>query len=191
MPRPIRFLFDYASPWAYLASERIPHELADLQIDYEPVYLRGFESFSKGMPYGPAKLTYITQDFARCAEHLRVATGPPASFPINGIHALRGALVAQELGCFDVYHAGVNRGVWRDSKEIGTADALLELIASLGLDAPAFQKRIAEQDIKQKLISATEAAVALGAFGVPTFIVGEEIFWGQDRMDYVRRAALA
>ncbi len=189
MPTPVRFLFDYASPWAFLANELVPERLAGCEIVYEPVYLRGFESFASGIPFTRAKMLYLARDLARCAEHHGIVTQPPAVFPVNGLYALRGALAAQELGCFDRYHTGMFRAVWTGSADVSSAAGVLDVVAKLDLDGAAFAERMGAPDLKQRLVDQTAAAAEADVFGVPSFLVGDELFWGHDRLDYVRRAA--
>src|SRR5262245_12288226 len=110
----IEFYFDYASPFAYLASELIPTRLPDEKILHRPIYLRGLELFAKGFPYSGAKLRYYGQDLLRCAEHENVPLRLPTVFPINGLYAVRGALAAREANAFEVYHRAMFRAAWRD-----------------------------------------------------------------------------
>ena len=105
----VEFLFDYASPFAYLASETLARKLPGIEIVYRPIYLRGLEMFSKGMPYTAAKAMYVVRDFLRVAEYEGVSTRLPSTFPINGLYAARGALVAMEQGRFAEYHAAMFR----------------------------------------------------------------------------------
>ena len=189
MNQTVSFLFDYASPWAYLANELLEQELAGIPIDFQPVYLRGFESFSKGMPFTAAKLAYIGQDFARCTEYRGVTVCQPSVFPINGLHALRGALAARQLDRFGEFHRAAFRAAWAEDRDISSAEVVLNLAAELGLDRADFSARVAGAEVKDELRRLTENAIERGAFGVPSFLAGEELFWGHDRMDYVRRAA--
>ena len=100
--KPVDYFFDYASPWAYLADCIAARALDGVALAHHPVYLRGLESFANGIPYSSAKLAYLMRDLARCAEHHQVAIAPPASFPVDGLHLLRGAWVALERGAFEV-----------------------------------------------------------------------------------------
>jgi len=86
------------------ADELLETQLPGIRISHQPVYLRGFESFSKGMPFVPAKLIYIAKDFERCSGFHGVAFRPPTVFPLNGLYALRGALAARRLGRFEEFH---------------------------------------------------------------------------------------
>ena len=93
--RDIEFLFDYASPYSYLANEALATALPGARITYQPVYLRGFEAFAKGVPYGPAKLMWIVKDLQRCAADAGVTMRLPPTFPVNGLYSLRAALAAR------------------------------------------------------------------------------------------------
>ncbi len=186
----IELYFDYASPWAYLASELVARDLTAAAIDHRPVYLRGLESFAKGLPYSSAKLTYLMSDFPRCAAHERIPLAPPAAFPIDGLHALRGALVAQDRGAFEGYHRATFRAVWAESRDITKKESAARLLAeAIGTTEAEALEAMSAQAIKDLLRDTTSAAVARGLFGVPTFFVGEEMFWGHDRIAYAARAA--
>jgi 2-hydroxychromene-2-carboxylate isomerase len=182
----VDFLFDYASPWSYLANEVLARRLPGVVVDYVPVYLRGFESFATGVPYGSAKLAYTMTDFQRSARHEGVPIGAPATFPINGIHALRGAVHARRAGLFSAYHEAVFHAAWRDSREISTKEGVLAIAAEVGLAGAA--AALEDPEIKAFVREHTDRAVARGVFGVPTFFVEDEMFWGHDRLDYVARA---
>lgn len=190
----VAFYFDYASPWAYLANELLPRKLPILTaqaITYHPVYLRGLETFSKGLPYSTAKLTYLMRDLARCAEHEGVTVVPPHGFPLDGLHALRGACVARDSGAFDRYHRATFRAAWTQARDITDKNVVARLLAdALGSTEGAALEAMSAQAIKDRLRDATAAAEARGVFGTPTFFVGDEMFWGHDRFDYVSRAAL-
>jgi len=188
----VELYFDYASPWAYLANELVSRELPGVAIDYRPIYLRGLETFSKGLPYSSAKLGYLMRDLARCAEHERVKLTPPASFPIDGLHALRGALVAQERGAFERYHGATFRAAWAEARDITKKETVASLLAeALGTTEAEALEAMAAPSIKDRLRDATSEAQNRGVFGVPTFFVGDEMFWGHDRFAYVARAAAA
>lgn len=185
--REIRFLYDYASPYSYLANELLATQLAGAPIVYEPVYLRGFETFSKGVPHTAAKLAYLAKDIARCTAEHDVPLRMPPTFPVNGLYALRGALAAQRAGVFERYHQPMFRAAWAEGREISNRDAVAAIARELGL--PEVADALDDPAIKDQLRAATDAAIERGAFGVPTFLVGDELFWGHDRMHQVARAA--
>ena len=90
---------------------------------------------------------------------------------------------AQAAGSFETYHRAMFQAAWRDDQNIGDKNVVLDLVKGLGLELD-----IEQPALKEKLKQDTAAAEALGLFGVPTFVVGDELFWGHDRMDYVQRA---
>jgi 2-hydroxychromene-2-carboxylate isomerase len=111
----------------------------------------------------------------------------PASFPVNGLYALRGAVAARRAGMFDVYHRAMFRAVWADGRETSNREAVAQIMRTLGLgDLVA---GLDDASIKDELRTTTEAAARRGVFGVPTFVVGSELYWGHDRMHQVARAA--
>ena len=179
------FYFDYASPWAYLAALALPAQLPAVKVVYKPIYLRGLESFAKGLPYTPAKLRYIMQDLERCAKHEKVRMKAPTQFPINGLYAARGALAALQTDKFEPYHFAMFHAAWRDDRDVSDKQVVLAVAAEVGLDLTA---AIDSLEIKDKLKQQTAHAVERGVFGVPSFFVGDELFWGHDRLDYVARA---
>lgn len=184
----VEFLFDYASPWAYLASEILARKLPGAAIDHRPIYLRGLETFSKGMPFSAAKLSYIVRDFLRCAAHEEIAAAMPAQVPVNGLYAVRGALHLIERGGFAEYHQRMFRAAWRDGRDVSRKEVVVEIAGEAGQDPAAFAAALDAPALKDRLKRDTAAAEARGVFGVPTFFVGEELFWGHDRLDYVARA---
>lgn len=184
--------FDYASPASYLASETAARKLPGVHLKWRPIYLRGLPTFAAGLPYDSAKLAYLARDIARCAEHEQVRLVPPARFPVDGLHALRAAFVAEARGAFDRYHPMMFRAVWAEQRDISDRSVVAALLADvLGTSAAEAEAAITEPAVKARLREETDAAIARGVFGAPSFFVGDELFWGHDRMDYVLRAASA
>jgi 2-hydroxychromene-2-carboxylate isomerase len=185
----LEFAFDYASPWSFLANATLERHFGDATIDFVPVYLRGFSSFSQGQPYSPAKLAYLLNDFVRCAVHAKIEMKLPREFPINGLHALRAATAAKEMGGFLELHEALFRAAWQEERDISDKAVVVEIARSLRLADVA--TAIDEPSVKDALRKATDAVIARGAFGVPTFFVGEEMFWGHDRMHFAADALRA
>ena len=183
------FYFDYASPWSYLADELLERRLPGVTIDYRPIFLRGLESFEKGMPYGHAKLRYLGHDLHRTAAYEQIPLRFPSIFPVNGVYAVRGALHTLAHGGFPAYHRAMFRAGWRDDRNLSSKDVVIEVAREAGQDAGEFARAIEEPALKERLKSETATAQARGVFGVPMFVVGDELFWGQDRLEYVARAA--
>lgn len=186
----VDFYFDYASPFAYLASSTLRRKFGDLEVVYRPIYLRGLETFAGGLPYSSSKLAYLANDFQRVAAHERVAIAPPASFPIDGLHLLRGAFVTQDRGAFDRYHDAAFRAVWAQSRDVSTKELVAPLLAeALGATEAEAIAAMTAASVKARLRDETNAARERGVFGTPSFFVDDELFWGHDRMHYVARAA--
>lgn len=188
MSASVEFLFDYASPWAYLASEMLDKTLPGISVHYRPIYLRGLESFAQGMPYSFRKTQYILKDYLRCSQHENIATCFPSKFPINGLYALRGAVWALEAGVFPAYHHAIFRAAWRDNRDISAKETVIAIAGEQGIDTQQFSAGIEKSAIKDKLKEDTANAQERGVFGVPSFFVDDELFWGHDRVDYVARA---
>lgn len=183
----VEMFYDYASPWAYLANARLGAKLEGVSVRLCPIYLRGLESFSQGMPYSAAKLAYIARDLVRCTEHEGVPFTPPPVFPINGLYALRAALLAEREGSLAALHDALFRAAWADARDVSSKEVVSEIAREAGL--PSVAGALDDPWAKSELRARTENATARGVFGVPTFAVGDELFWGHDRMDYVRRFA--
>ena len=184
---PVDFLFDYASPWSYLANATLGRHFDLARVAYVPVYLRGFASFARGVPYAPEKLVYLLKDLTRSAAHLGVPVQVPPVFPINGIHALRGAIAAQREGGFPAYHEAVFRAAWSEGGNVSDKEVVAAMARAAGL--PAVAEALDDPAIKDALKTNTERSVARGAFGVPSFFVREELFWGHDRMHFAAEEA--
>jgi 2-hydroxychromene-2-carboxylate isomerase len=189
--RAVEFLFDYASPYSFLANERIATALPGAEITYRPVYLRGFDAFSKGIPFAPQKLSWMISDLRRCAGDAGLEMRIPATFPVNGLYALRGAIAAQRSGRFAAYHEIVFRAIWQKGRDVSHKESLVALANELGF--PEVASAVDDPSIKDELKANTEDALRRGAFGVPTFFVqgpnGIELFWGHDRMHQVAKLA--
>jgi 2-hydroxychromene-2-carboxylate isomerase len=185
----VDFLFDYASPWSYLADATLPRWFAPGQIHYVPVYLRGFDSFARGVPYSAAKMAYLLKDMVRSAAHVGVAVAMPPVFPINGLYALRGAIAAEREGRFAEYHAAMFPAAWREGRDVSNKDVVVAIAREAG--ARSVAEALDDPSIKDALRANTERGVGRGAFGVPSFFVGDELFWGHDRMHLAGAAAKA
>lgn len=183
----IEFLYDYASPYSFLANETLGAKLPGAEIVYRPVYLRGFDGFKTGIPFTGAKLGWMINDLRRCAAELAIDFRVPHSFPVNGLYALRGAIAAQRAGTFDRYHPTMFRAVWQHSRDVSSAAAVAALATELGF--PEIAGQLDDPSIKDELRANTDEAIRRGVFGVPTFFVGAELFWGHDRMHQVAAAA--
>jgi len=196
MSKTLEFYFDFGSPTTYLAHKRLQQLTAqyDLSVDYIPVLLGGiFKATGNTTPAAlPAKGMYMMgADLPRFARRYGVPLKPNPFFPINTLNLMRAAIAAQRLGCFDSYVDAVFDAVWVAGLNMGEADVVGQVLAENGLDAEALLPLSQDPEVKAQLISNTEAAVERGAFGAPTMFMDGEMFFGQDRLDFVEEALQA
>ena len=192
MPPRLEYFFDYVSPFSYLANSQIPAllERTGAEIQYRPFLLGGvMKSSGNSPPFTvPAKGRYVGVDSARWAARYGISLGGNEHFPINTVLPMRVALVLQETGGFDAYHQSIFRAMWEEGANIADPEVLTVLIEKAGANAVEVLEQTKEQRIKDALRKNTDEAVERGAFGAPTFFVGEEMFFGNDRLDFVEEA---
>lgn len=192
MAKTLEFCFDYGSPTTYLAHAQLAAlaQRTGAEIIRRPVLLGGiFKATGNQTPMAvEAKAKYMRGDISRIARHIGAPFAMNPFFIINTLPLMRGAVAAQADGTFDDYDAAMWRAMWVDQKDMGDPAVIGEVLTAAGLDPAGFIARIGEAGIKQALIDNTEAAVARGAFGAPSLFVGDQMFFGCDRMDYVERA---
>ncbi len=138
-----------------------------------------------------AKRRYMMADLQRWAAHYGLPPLHNAHFPINTIRLMRGAVAAERLGVFAAYHRAIYDAFWRDGLNLGEPAVVGEVLRRAGLDADRIAAASEESAVKDALRASTESAVARGAFGAPTFFVGDQMFWGNDRLMFVEQALRA
>ena len=193
MGKTLEFFFDFMSPPTYLAWTRMPGivERTGCEVVWRPMLTLGLFQLTGNRPpmTVPNKGKYGGMDLQRFARRYGVTLNPnPHMAEVKIVPALRGALVAQERGEFEAYAKAMFEGMWLKSLNIGADDVLPKLLQEAGLDVAAYQAGIAREDIKDKLKANVQEAADRGAFGAPTFFVDGEMFWGQDRLDFVEEA---
>ena len=191
----LEFFFDYVSPFAYLANSQVPAlvERTGAELVYRPMLLGGVMQASGNSPpfTVPAKGRYSGIESQRWARRYGLPLEPNSHFPVKTILPLRAALVLLENGGFREYHEGVFRSMWTEGANIGEAEVLTSVLEKAGCDAAHVLGRCADPAIKDALKANTAEAVERGAFGAPTFFVGDEMFFGNDRLDFVEEALRA
>lgn len=196
MSATLEFYFDFGSPTAYLAHKRLG-QLATrygLDVIYRPMLLGGvFKATGNSSPIViPAKGQYMMEhDLPRFARRYGVEMNANPFFPINTLNLMRAAIAAERLGCATRFNAVVYDAVWVHEKNMGDNAVVSAVLTEHDLDAEALLALSQEPDVKAELISRTEAAVARGIFGAPTMFMGNEMYFGQDRLDFVEEALLA
>jgi 2-hydroxychromene-2-carboxylate isomerase len=193
MDRKVEFLFDYGSPFSYLASLQIEGfaKANTAAVVYTPILLGAvLKATGNASPMTvPAKGRYMAIELRRWAARYGVAFKPnPNPFLSNTLPLMRLAIAAQKLGFFPLYHRAIYRAVWAEGQNLGDEATLRLLLDRAGVPTTKMMARSADQDVKDELRHNTEYAIERGVFGAPTFFVGDEMFWGNDRFDFVEEA---
>ena len=187
----VDFIFDIASPNAYFCHQLIPgfEERTGVKFDYIPCLLGGIMKLSGNQPPFVAfaditnKNNYQFIEIERfIKQHKLVKYKFNSHFPQNTVQVQRGALAAQELGIFDQYIEVMLRAMWEEDKNLSDLDVLQDTLINNKLDAESIIKIVTSQECKDKLIKNTSKAVDRGAFGVPTFFIDDQIFFGKDHL---------
>ncbi|MEN6541836.1 2-hydroxychromene-2-carboxylate isomerase [Parvibaculum sp.] len=183
--------FDFGSPNSYLAWKIIPDIEARTGVTFVnvPILLGGVFKLTGNQPPMVAfgniknKPQYENLEMQRfIARHKLTRFKFNAHFPVNTVQIMRGAVAAEMDGVLAKYMDVVFRAMWEDSKKMDDADVIREVLDAGGLDGARILARVQDQDVKDKLLANTSASVERGTFGAPTFYVGDEIFFGKDRL---------
>ncbi len=189
MSKKIEFYFDFASPTTYLAYYRLQYlaEKYNAEIECKGVLLGGvFKATGNSSPVlVPAKARYMNLDLARFSKRYDIELNINPFFPINTLPLMRGYYAAKELGLGDEYmKEGFDR-MWKLKGNFSKPEALAEMVKDLGIDATEFANLVGSDAIKNQLKEATEELVKRGGYGVPTLYQGDEMYFGQDRLDFI------
>jgi len=192
----IEFFFDIGSPYAYLAATQIEDlgQRTNTPVHWKPFLLGGVFKATGNKPPGmnPVKGRWMLQDLQRWAKHYGEAIRFPSRFPLN-------TLVPQRtLTAIHQHHAeslpaaalAIYRAYWVDDKDVSAPEVMAEILSALGLDGEAMVAATQNPDVKEALKSVTADAIDRGAFGAPFICVGDETFWGNDRLFMVERACM-
>lgn len=197
MAKTVEFFFDFGSPTAYLAWTQLPQLAADCgaELKYRPMLLGGiFKATGNASPAAvPAKGRWMHTDMARWAQRYGVPFAQNPHFPINTLTLMRGAvgLQLQQPELFERYCQVVFSAMWQQPRNLGDAAVLAQVLGAAGFDAEPFMALVSDPEVKAALVANTEEAVARGVFGAPTCFVGDAMFFGQDRLEFVREELIA
>jgi len=196
--KPVDFLFDFGSPNAYLCHRLIPaiEARSSIRFTYVPVLLGGIfkatgnQSPATAFAHIKNKPAYDRLELNRFLKRHEITEfNFNPHFPVNTLAIMRGAVAAQRLGVFQRYVDEVYRYMWSDQRKMDEPAVIHKSLEESGLAASALIAKSQEADVKQELLDNTTRAVERGAFGSPTFFVGDEIFFGKDRLWQVVEAA--
>lgn len=195
MSRELEFFFDVGSPASYLAWTQAPGlcRRTGATLRYRPMLLGGvFKATGNASPAAvPAKGRYSSRDMQRFARRYGVTLTMNPHFPVNTLMAMRLATAALDSEQRDTVLAALFEGLWLRERDLSDIDVLGKTLTDAGLDAAHWAALAQDQTVKDRLKATTEEAVERGVFGAPTFFVGEEMFFGQDRLDFVEEALRA
>jgi 2-hydroxychromene-2-carboxylate isomerase len=193
----LEFFFDCSSPWTYLAFHRVQPLARETgaELVWRPILVGGVFNAVNQSVYEqranpvPIKLRYYAKDLRDWAAYTGLRIGSPTIFPINSVKAMRGALVADEVGRLPDYARRVFEAYWGEDRNIARDEELQQIAEASGLDRADFFDRIRSEPYKARLRANTEELMERGGFGSPTmFVEGDDMYFGNDRLELVRAA---
>jgi len=196
----VEFHFDFGSPNAYLSHLVIPkiEQRTGVKFAYVPILLGGVFKLTNnrspaeslvGIKNKPDYERLEMNRFLRRHEITRFQSNP--FFPVNTLMLMRGAIAAQSLGVFERYLDEMYRHMWAEPKKMDDPTVLRAALDESGFDSERFFELVQTPEIKDQLLQNTQRSVERGTFGAPTFFVGEEIFFGKDRLREVEELIIA
>jgi len=197
MVKTIEFIFDFGSPNAYLAWHGVQAvlERTGAELDITPCLLGGiFKLTGNQAPWltyanVKGKIDYERLEMTRFIKlHGLTKFKMNPYFPVNTLLLMRGAIAAKANGALETYVKAGLTAMWEDGENMSDPEVFSKVMTAAGLDGAALLTATQEPAIKSKLAENTDGAVARGVFGIPTFFIGDEMFFGKDRLDQVEAA---
>ena len=195
----IEFFFDCSSPWTYLAFHNIQPMATELNepICWRPVLVGGIFNSVNPSVYAmrdnpvPAKMSYMLKDLQDWSDAagLQIVM-PPRVFPVNSVKAMRGCIWLEPQGKLLPFATAVFEAYWAREEDISQDAVLANICAQVGVDGDAFLAGIALPAIKEQLKANTEEVIRRGGFGSPTIYLGDDMYFGNDRLPLVQAALL-
>jgi 2-hydroxychromene-2-carboxylate isomerase len=196
-PVKVQFLFDFGSPNAYLAQWVIPdiERRTGVKFDYVPVLLGGIFKLTNNRSPAESlvgiknKLEFMELELQRFIRRYHITTfRKNPFFPVNTLQLMRGAVAAQFEGIFDPYFRAAYHHMWEEPKKMDDPQIARDAFMSSNIDFDRLFARAQQPDVKSRLMELTQNAVDRGAFGSPSFFVGDEMFFGKDQLRDVEEA---
>ena len=183
------FYFDFASPYTYLAHEQIRkiEKENSVKIKYMPVLLGGLlkNAGTKANVDIPIKAKYMIRDCKLIAEKNNIDFKFNTYFPIITLTLMRGVLIAEKKDFSKIFINKVFDTIWKDGLNLNDNSILEKLLKNLEINPKTFLMEVVETKNKNDLKKRTDDAYKRGIFGLPSFVVNNKIFWGQDRLEFV------
>ncbi|EPL07964.1 2-hydroxychromene-2-carboxylate isomerase [Pseudomonas sp. CF161] len=194
MSKSVEFFFDLGSPTSYLAYTQLPKICAETgsQLIYQPMLLGGvFKTTGNASPVTiPAKGRYMLQDLARYARRYQVTLNFNPHFPINTLQLMRAVTGVQlrHPERFGEFIDCLFRALWVDQRNLNDPAVVAATLSQGGFDPREILALCEDEEVKTVLKDKTEDALQRGVFGAPSMFVDNQLFFGQDRLDFVREA---
>lgn len=192
MSKQVEFFFDVGSPASYLAWTQLASiaQRHNAEIVWRPMLLGAvFQAVGNTSPAAvPAKGAYMLKDLKRFSAIYDVPFCFNPFFPVNTMQLMRGVTAYLGTSKFENYLSAIFNALWAEKLNMESPEVVAEVLSKVGIEATDFKVRISEPEIKARLKSSTEEAVARGVFGAPSFFVNGEMFFGQDRLSFVEDA---
>ena len=197
MTKTVDFYFDFASPNAYLSHQVVPgiEERTGAKFNYIPVLLGGIFKATNNKPPMEAFFGILNKNEYQSVEMKRFQERHGIDkfkmnphFPVMSLQIIRGAVGAQQDGYLDKYIDEGLKHMWEEPKKMDDPEVIKEAFTESGFDADRLMNQMQDPEIKAQLIENTEKAVKRGTFGIPTFFVGDDIYFGKDTLWQVEEA---
>ena len=190
----IEVWIEYASTYSYLTVARIGRLAAanGVTLDWQPFWLAPVrQQLGMGHPFpdNSAKAAYMWRDLERRAARLGIPYRRPEQYPVNSLQTIRVALLAAREGWCQGFTEEAFRLHWTEGRLIGTDDSMEAALRSVGKDPEVVLPLATSQENKNALKAQTISAISRGIFGSPSFVAGEELFWGDDRLEEAMETA--
>ena len=189
MASPVDFWFEFASTYSYLAASRVERlaNAAGVVVAWRPFLLGpifGAQGWNDS-PFNiyPVKGRYMWRDMERLCARYDIPFRRPTTFPRNGLLAARVAIAGKDAGWVPTFVRNVYRANFGDDREISEPEVITALLRDVGADPDTLLAAAASPPVKEHLRAQTEQAQRLGIFGAPSFVVRDELFWGNDRVE--------
>ncbi len=195
MSKTIEYFFTPVSPWAYLGHERFAAlaRAHGATVVVKPMDLSKVFPVSGGLPLAkraPQRQAYRLQEVARWREHLGIPININPKFLASGPELSSHFILAARARSADdalALAGAIMRARWAEERDIGDAATLMAIATALGQDGPALAARAATADVAAAYAASSQDAIDRQIFGAPTYVIGDELFWGQDRLDFLAR----
>tara|TARA_B100001540_G_scaffold311118_1_gene330062 strand:+ start:435 stop:1019 length:585 start_codon:yes stop_codon:yes gene_type:complete len=188
MTKTVTFCFDFGSPYSYLAYNYLsPIKDAGAQIELKPVLLGGIFKATGNQPPATVqkKGEYMFKDIQRWSKKLNVSFKMNPYFPILTVPHMRGAILAQKKNILEDYMQSMFDSMWLKGLNLNDQEILTQVASESGIDPNEFAEGISSDEVKNELKVNTQFAIDKGAFGVPTYFLEDEMFWGIDSIKFL------